>query len=71
MKPQEVPKEVPRGFLASQTASAGGMRKKGSVPEEERREKRRGKRPQEKVLKIRGYHEDGRQLESLHFYGVP
>ena len=24
-----------------------------------------------KVLKIRGCHEDGRQLESLHFYRVP
>ncbi len=36
MKPQEVPKEVPRGFLASQTASAGGMRKKGPVPKESR-----------------------------------
>ena len=24
-----------------------------------------------KVLKIRGCHEDGRQLESLHFYSVP
>ena len=27
--------------------------------------------PQEKVLQIRGGHEDGLQLESLHFYGVP
>ena len=27
--------------------------------------------PQEKVLKIRGGHQDGHQLESLHFYGVP
>ena len=29
------------------------------------------KRPQEKVLKIRGGHQDGRQLDSLHFYSVP
>ena len=27
--------------------------------------------PQENVLQIRGGHEDGHQLESLHFYGVP
>ena len=27
--------------------------------------------PQEKVLQIRGGHEDGHQRESLHFYGVP
>ena len=29
------------------------------------------KRPQEKVLKIRGGHENGRKLDSLHFYKVP
>ena len=29
------------------------------------------KRPQEKVLKIRGGHQDGRKLDSLHFYRVP
>ena len=29
------------------------------------------KRPQENVLKIRGGHQDGRQLYSLHFYRVP
>ena len=28
------------------------------------------KRPQEKVLKIRGGHQDGRKLDSLHFYRV-
>ena len=27
--------------------------------------------PQEKVLQIRGGHQDGHQLESLHFYGAP
>ena len=27
--------------------------------------------PLENVLQIRGGHEDGHQLESLHFYGVP
>ena len=27
--------------------------------------------PEEKVLQIRGGHQDGHQLESLHFYGVP
>ena len=27
--------------------------------------------PQEKVLQIRGGHQDGHQLESLHFYSVP
>ena len=27
--------------------------------------------PQEKVLQFRGGHQDGHQLESLHFYGVP
>ena len=29
------------------------------------------KGPLENVLQIRGGHEDGHQLESLHFYGVP
>ena len=62
------------------SASSGGM-EESREKREERREKMAassirfiftGPRDDlEKVMKIRGGHEIGRQLESLYFYGVP
>ena len=71
MRPQEVPKEVLRGLWASSRPD----RVRGRDGEERVRSPQNGhERPRvcfPKVLKIRGCHEDGRQLESLHFYRVP
>ena len=67
-----VPKKDPKrplGLWKKGSVPAEGMGKKRSVPQQE--VLWCSPRPQEKVLKIRGCHEDGRQLESLHFHRVP
>ena len=70
-RPQEVPKEVPRGLWASwrpDRVRGRGGEAKGRPP------KKTNELPRvcfPKILKISGCYEDGRQLESLHFYRVP
>ena len=61
--------ERPLGLWKEGSVPAGGMGKKRSVPHDERWRRAHGLR--KGFLNIRGCHEDGRQLESLHFYSVP
>ena len=82
MRPQRCQKRAREasGPHSALSASEGGM-EESREKREERREKMAAtsmhciftvSRDQfKKVMKIRGGHENDRQLDSLHFYGVP
>ena len=71
MRPREVPNEVPRGLWASWRPDRvrGRDGEATGRPPKKTNELPRVCFP--KILKISGCYEDGRQLESLHFYRVP
>ena len=71
MRQQEIPKEVPRVLWDSWRPDSvrGRDGEATSRPSKKTNELPRVCFP--KILKISGCYEDGRQLESLHFYRVP